>query len=151
MGATAAVLVVSVVTTSYQQKKAEEAAEAQQEADEKRALLEKKRAALKTSRARAQAVRQARAAKAAALAQAQVGEGTGGSGLLGAQAGVTSQLNEGLSFMNANQHISNQISSLNLAAAKEQAGFQRDINRAAGIQSIAQSGSSVFLNRNPAT
>lgn len=144
MGATAAVLVVTAVTTTYQAKKAEQAAEAQQEADEKRALLEKKRAALKTSRARAQAVRQARAAKAAQLAQGQVGEGTGGSGLVGAQSGVSNQLNEGIAFMNANQSISNNISSLNLAAAKKQAGFQKDINRAGAIGSIAQSAGSVF-------
>lgn len=150
MGATAAVLVVSAITTSYQAKKQEQAAEAQQEADEKRSILEKKRAALKSSRARAQAVRQARAAKASALAQSQVGEGTGGSGAAGAQAGVQNQLSEGLAFMNANQSISNRISSLNLSAAKEQAGFQSDINRAGGINQITQAGSSVFLNRNPA-
>lgn len=149
MGATAAVLVVSAITTSYQAKKQEQAAEAQQESDEKRAILEKKRAALKTSRARAQAVRQARAAKARALAQAQVGEGTGGSGLAGAQAGVSNQLNEGLAFMNANQSISNRISSLNLSAAKKNAGFQKDINAAGGVQSIFQAGTSTFLNRNP--
>lgn len=144
MGATAAVLVVSAVTTTYQAKKQEEAAEAQQESDEKRALLEKKRAALKTSRARASAVRRARAAKAAQLAQAQVGEGSGGSGLLGAQTGVQNQLNQGLAFMNANQNISDRISSLNLAAAKKQAGFQKDINRVGAVNNIAQAGIGLF-------
>ena len=151
MPGTTAILVVSAITTTYQAKKQEEAAEAQQEADEKRSILEKKRAALKTSRARASAVRKARAAKAAQLAQAQVGEGTGGSGLAGAQAGVTNQLNEGLAFMNANQSISDRISSLNLAAAKKQAGYQSDINRAGAIGSIANSGASVYMNRNPVT
>jgi hypothetical protein len=144
--AATAVLIVTAITTTYQAKKQEEAAEAQQESDEKRALLEKKRAALKTSRARASAVRRARAAKAAQLAQAQVGEGTGGSGLAGAQAGVQNQLNEGLQFMNANQDISNRISSLNLQASKKQAGFQKDINRAGAVQNIAQSAGSVFGN-----
>lgn len=144
MGATAAVLVVSAITTNYQAKKQEQAAEKQQEADEKRAILEKKRAALKSSRARAQAVRAARAAKASALSQSQVGEGTGGSGLVGAQAGTTNQLREGLQFMNANQGISNSISSLNLAAARDQRDAQNSINRAGAVGSIATSAGSIF-------
>lgn len=146
MGATAAVLVVSAITTNYQADKAQDAAEARQEADEKRSILEKKRAALKSSRSRAQAVRQARAIKASQLAQAQVGEGTGGSGAVGANATVSNQLNEGLAFMNANQSISDRISSLNLSAAKKQAGLQGDINKAGAINQIATSAGSVFAN-----
>ena len=149
MPGTAAVLAVGAYTANYQAKKAGQAAEAQQRSDEKRAVLEKKRAALKSARARTQAVRQARAAKGEALAQAQIGAGTGGSGLIGVRASVDSQLNEGVAFMNQNQNISNNISSLNIAAAKTQAGFQQDINRAGAINSVFQTGASIYTANNP--
>lgn len=137
MGVTAAV--VAVAGAVYTADKQEEAQKEQQKAQEEKAELDSKRARLQSARDRAKAVRAARAARATQLAQGQAGEGTGGSGLVNAQSGVSTQLNQGLQFMNQNQQVSNQISDLNIRTAGKLGSLQEKINRGQAVSSIASS------------
>jgi hypothetical protein len=98
--------------------------------------LKQKRADLRSARARTKALRQARIQRAEVAAQATVGEGTGGSGAVGATAGVTQQLTTNLAFMDINKNISTQLSNLNVASSRTSA-------RAAGRRAIFGAGQDI--------
>jgi len=139
--------VVAVAGTLYSLDQQKEAAKEQQKRQEKSAKLQQKRADVSTARERAKQVRQARAQRATALASSQSGEGTGGSGLAGAQANIGSQTGSNLSFLSKNQQISKQLSDLNVSSA---GSISRANTRAAagsGVASIATSVGSVVKNK----
>ena len=135
MGFTVAA-VVAVAGAAYVADQQQELAEEQAKANEKREALNQRRADVSSARERAKQVRQARAQRAAALAQAQSGEGTGGSGLQGAQANIGAQAGSNVQFLGAQRQISGELSALNVSTANRQAR----IRGRAAIGQVVQTG-----------
>jgi len=142
MGITAAV--VATAGAVYSADKQRSAAREAQRAAEKRERLNAKKASVASARERAKQVRMARAARASALAQAQTGEGTGGSGLTGAQANIGNQLTANMSFLNKNTQISKQLSDLNISSGRRIASLQGQAAQGGMVSSVATTAGTVL-------
>ncbi len=92
-------------------------------------------------RARIKNVRRGRIQRANVEAAGTSGEGTGGSGLTGTTQGLFQQQATNLAFLDQQQRISNEISSLNISAA----GKRSKASTAAGIASITGDFGALFL------
>ena len=110
MGPATGLFVASTALSVLSQKKARKENRAAERTRQKRADLQ-------THRERIKQVRLARIKRAEATAQASGGEGTGGSGLIGFNQNITSQLSSNLSFLDQNQQLSASISNSNIRAA----------------------------------
>jgi len=97
-----------------------------------------KQADIATQRERIKQVRTARIKRAQAAAAATVGGGTGGSGLIGVQSNVQQQLGSNLSFLDQNQALSSEISSLNISGINH-------ANNAAQSDAIGGLASQIFI------
>ena len=110
---TTALFVTAVfsVDSAQQQRKA---SRAQRQAIE----VDKRRQQAQSARERIKQIRQARINRAQAAASATNGAGGVGSGVIGTQQNQTSQAASNIAFLDEQQNFSNQISDLNVKAAK---------------------------------
>ena len=134
---------IAVAGTLYSLEQQKDAAKEMQKQQKKSAKLQQKKADIGMARERAKQVRRARAQRASALAAGQTGEGTGGSGLAGAQADIGSQLGSNLSFLQKNAQISKQLSDLNVSSGNKISKANTRASYGAGVASVATSVGSV--------
>ena len=140
MGFAAATLFIGGVSALQQRSAARDA----ERSNIEREKLNQRRADVKSARVRTRQVRAARRARAQNLAAGQSGAGTGGSGLVGAQTNIGNQLASNIGFLNQNQDISNSLTNLNIATARNTA---RNTSRQAlttGIGSFISSNEDIF-------
>ena len=135
--------VFSAAATVYGVNQQNKAAEAAAKNARKVENLQQKRADVTTARARAKQVREARIKRAQAIAQGQGDAGSGGSGLVGAQANISGSLNNNIAFLNKNQAISTEISNLNISSAKSSAKHGSRANNAAAASTVFDTAASL--------
>ena len=140
MGAEVAYAAIVAVSAYYSYEQQQEAQEEMLEAAEERTELEQKREDINVARERARQVRQARAQRATALAQAQTGAGTGGSGLVGAQANINNAATGNLAFLGQQREISRSISDLNISSAAKVSKYNQRAARGQMVGTIAGAG-----------
>jgi len=118
MGWQAVVAVVSFSASQSASRKARKNSQQAAEASKNAELVAQKRADLRAQRERVQQVRQARIARGKVQNAASVGAGTGGSGSIGSQNSIQSQLGSNIGFLDKQQALSKDISNFNIAAGE---------------------------------
>jgi sRNA-binding protein len=135
---------VTTASTLYAADRASKANKEQSRANERREQLQQKRANAQTARERTKILRKQRIARAQATASTTADAGGKGSAIAGVLGNIQGQGAGNIQFLNQNQNISNQISSLNISSGRRVARFQTGANFGQAVAGVSGAAQDIF-------